>query len=125
MRTSEELQRFRADYRSRRIPRLYSGLAHAALTLSLLLGTAIFELTRLRQLIPADAWTPLLVFAVGNLVEYWGHRLPLHRPVPGLGGIFRIHTGEHHRFFSREAPFYESSRDFHTVLFPAWAPVLL
>jgi NAD(P)-dependent dehydrogenase (short-subunit alcohol dehydrogenase family) len=125
MRTPEELQRYRSEYRSRRIPRLYSGSAHAAFTFSLLTGVAIFELARLRAPTLSDAWTPLIVLAVGNLVEYWGHRLPLHRRTPGLGRIFQIHTGEHHRFFSREEPFYESSRDFHTVLFPAWAPGVL
>ena len=61
-----------------------------------------------------------LVYA--NLVEYVGHRWPMHRPFPGLGLIYKRHAGQHHRFFTHEAMPVESRRDFRALLFP---PVLV
>jgi len=72
-----------------------------------------------------DAIGFLVFFVFGNLVEYWLHRTPLHRRIPGLKNIFEIHSNQHHRFFSQHMPFYESTRDLHTVFFPAYAPVAL
>ncbi len=63
-----------------------------------------------------------IAFLIANLVEYLGHRGPMHRMKRGLGVIFRRHTLEHHHFFTDQQMSYESSRDFKAVLFP---PVML
>jgi hypothetical protein len=57
-------------------------------------------------------------FLYANLVEYVGHRFPMHRPFPGLKLIYRRHAGQHHRFFTHEAMPLEGPRDLRAVLFP-------
>ena len=63
-----------------------------------------------------------VTFLYANLVEYWGHRVPMHRPVRGLKILYRRHAGQHHRFFTNEEMTYRDSRDFKAVLFP---PVMI
>lgn len=67
-------------------------------------------------------WTIPLTFLYANLVEYLGHRGPMHRKTRFLGRVFERHTIEHHSFFTDEAISYDTSKDYKAVLF---APVLL
>lgn len=117
------VQSFRKTYREKRIPRFYSGVLHAAFTFTVLQGSALYFFFRVENVKPLE-WLMLPVsFLVGNLVEYWLHRLPLHHPYPGMRTAFDIHTGEHHRFYLEHSMDFESMRDLHTVLFPFWAPL--
>lgn len=119
--TPDVVARFREVARTERFPRRYSGWAHVLFTSSLSIGVMVLAASRLREVQALEWLTVPLTLAVANLGEYLGHRGPMHHPRPGLHKVYRRHTGEHHRFFTREAMFYEDSRDFFMVLFP---PVL-
>lgn len=118
---------YRRRYRQQFISRHYRGWLHLAFTITATLGVILFSLAQLQQ----PAWyhwlTVPLAFIYTNLMEYWGHRGPMHHAPRGwrrklLSGVYRRHTLRHHRFFRHDAMAFGSSRDFHAVLFP---PVLV
>ncbi|MCP3104093.1 fatty acid hydroxylase family protein [Myxococcus sp. K15C18031901] len=114
--------RFREEYRRRHVGPRYSGVAHFAFTSGVSLSAIAFALGRLEAVRPLEWLTVPAVFLLGNLVEFLGHRGPMHHRKLGLGLLFQRHTEQHHRFFTHEALAYESHRDVKMVLFP---PVLL
>lgn len=114
--------RFRDEYRAREIPPRYTGTAHALFTFGLV---PVLLLACLRQLeaVSWREWTVVpLSLLYANLVEYVGHRWPMHRPFPGLGLVYKRHAGQHHRFFTDQAMRIDSRRDLRALLFP---PVLV
>jgi hypothetical protein len=117
-RLPEAVARFRMDYRAEEIPARYNGTAHACFTFgagSLALLACLWQLRDVQAL----EWLTLpLSLLYANLVEYFGHRYPMHRPFPGLGLVYKRHAGQHHRFFTHEAMPVESRRDFRALLFP-------
>ncbi len=121
-RISLRQQAFRAEFRAR-IARAYSGWVHVAL-IALIGAAAIWYCAR--QL-TAPAWYEYLViplaFAVANGFEWWIHKYVMHRPVPGLMGIYRRHTLAHHQFFTDVEPTFDTARDFRIVFFPPYALV--
>ena len=114
----EAVARFRDAYREREIPARYDPRLHLAITFG---GGALALVTCLAQL---HAVRPLEWLAVplgllyANLVEYLGHRHPMHRPWRGLGLVYRRHAGQHHRFFSDQAMPIDRLQDLRAVLFP-------
>jgi hypothetical protein len=118
----EAVGRFREHYREHELPRGYDGRLHLAITFgggALALLAVLWQLEAVRPLewltIPAS-----LLYA--NLVEYVGHRFPMHRPFRGLGLVYKRHAGQHHRFFSEQAMPIDRLQDLRAVLFP---PVLV
>jgi hypothetical protein len=113
---------FRTEYRAARIGKRYSGWVHFAFVTGTCGAVITFALSRVHQ----PRWWELAVLPVGfllsNLVEYLGHRGPMHHLRKGLRLIYQRHTREHHQFFTTERMAVESSRDFKMVLFP---PVML
>jgi sterol desaturase/sphingolipid hydroxylase (fatty acid hydroxylase superfamily) len=69
-----------------------------------------------------DLWILPATVLLANVVEYCAHRGPMHHPRLGLKALHRRHSGLHHRYFVADVMHFDSSRDFHAVLFP---PVLL
>ncbi len=118
---SESVHSFRAHYRATEIGAHYTGWGHFALTSTVCLGTVAFALTRLAAPTALEWLTVPATFLLANLVEYWGHRGPMHHRT-GPKKVYERHTLQHHRFFTHESMAYEGSRDFKMVLFP---PVLL
>ena len=118
----EATHRFREQYRAEEIPRGYRGELHLLFTFGV--GTLAFLacLWQLEAVRPLEWLTVPLTFLYANFAEYFGHRFPMHRPVRGLGLVYKRHAGQHHRFFSDRAMPYESVRDLRAVLFP---PVLV
>ena len=113
---------FREEYRRRQVGPRYSGRVHFAFTTLVSLGVIGLALSRVAPG-PLLEWLALpAVFLLGNVVEFLGHRGPMHHRRRGLGLLFQRHTEQHHRFFTHEALAYESHRDVKMVLFP---PVLL
>jgi len=112
------VQRFRAEYRENEISAGYSGTLHAWFTFGLGSLTLLVCLRQVHDVLPLEWLTVPLAFAYANLVEYFGHRFPMHRRFPGLGAIYKRHAGQHHRFFTDEAMLVESRRDFRVLLFP-------
>ncbi|MEO5970605.1 MAG: SDR family NAD(P)-dependent oxidoreductase [Bdellovibrionia bacterium] len=115
---------YRSLYRAQLIPRYYLGILHAFFALSVLLGGASFAFSQLTEVSVKEWLTLPAIFLFGNWVEYSLHRWVLHRRLPGLKAVYRIHSLEHHRFFTEEHPTFDTVRDLHTVFFPVWAPVL-
>lgn len=118
----ESVQVFRQSFREAEIGPNYSGAVHFVFTnLScvILIGICLINL---EQVQPLEWWAIPLTFIYANLVEYWGHRVPMHRPVSGLRLIYKRHAKQHHRFFTHKEMVFDSRRDYKAVLFP---PVLI
>ncbi|HEY5926245.1 MAG TPA: sterol desaturase family protein [Kofleriaceae bacterium] len=109
---------FRARHRGQHIGPRYNGWLHFATTT---FGAA--------TVISFCAWqvdTPSLLelamipvfFLFANLVEYFGHKGPMHHRSKALGILFERHSQQHHRFFTHDVMEVESARDFQMVLFP-------
>lgn len=114
----ESVHRFRTEYRARDIPASYSGRLNLWITFGGGTLTWLWCVSRLES-VQAVEWLMVpLAFVYANLVEYVGHRWPMHRPLPGLKLVYRRHAGQHHRFFTHEAMAHESPRDLRAVLFP-------
>jgi hypothetical protein len=118
----ERVKTFREEYRRKYVGPRYSGRAHFAFTSLGALAAIGFSLSRLDAVRPLEWLTVPAVFLLGNVVEFLGHRGPMHHRRRGLRLLFQRHTEQHHRFFTHEALAYESARDVKMVLFP---PVLL
>ena len=98
----DSIARYRAKYRSEEIGRGYRGWLHFGFTSAVSIGVIVLSLSRLDGVSAAEWLTVPLVLLYANLVEYLGHRGPMHRPVRGLN----------------RAMAFDSSRDFKAVLFP-------
>lgn len=118
----ERVARFRTHYRATEQSRLYVGWAHLAFTSAGSLAAIATAIHHVRRPTWAELATVPIGFALANLVEYLGHKGPMHRPKRWLRLLFTRHTQHHHHFFTHDAMAYESSRDFQMVLFP---PVML
>jgi hypothetical protein len=117
-----DVAQFRAEYRAQRIGRRYSGWLHFAFVTGTCAAVIAFALSRVHQ---PHLWELAVLpggFLLSNLVEYLGHRGPMHRLRRGLRLVYQRHTREHHQFFTTETMAAESPRDFKMVLFP---PVML
>ncbi|MBT8048510.1 MAG: fatty acid hydroxylase family protein [Xanthomonadales bacterium] len=112
------VEKYRERYRQQENSGAYPGWLHFAFTSGVSLLVVFLCLAQLHQIGPLEWATVPLVFLYANLVEYFGHRGPMHHPVRGLGLIFKRHTKQHHRFFTDREMTYDSSHDFKAVLFP-------
>jgi hypothetical protein len=122
MERNDAVAAYRRRYRSEEIAGRYFGWLHLAFTSAVCLGVVAVCAFWVADPSPAEWLTVPAVFLYANLVEYLGHRGPMHHPVRGLGLLFRRHTKQHHRFFTNEAMSFDSSDDFKAVLFP---PVMI
>ena len=111
---------FRAAYRAQIAP-LYNGLGHAGL-IYLIGGATIWVGI---QHIHHPNWAEWLIVPVtvvfANVFEWFLHLQVMHRPRPGLMGIYKRHTLTHHQFFTESEPFHDTTRDYRVVLFPPYA----
>jgi hypothetical protein len=118
----EAIAGFRAAYRAGEVGLRYSGWLHFGFTSSVCLATVVFCGMRLEAVAPLEWLTVPAVFLYANLVEYLGHRGPMHHPLRGLRLLYQRHAKQHHRFFTHQSMAFEGSRDFKAVLFP---PVMI
>ena len=122
---------FRAAYRAQIAP-AYSGLIHVAL-IYLIGGSALwYAAQHIHAATPAEiamldvrrklqvAVVPVVVI-LANMYEWFLHAKVMHRPVPGLMGIYNRHTLAHHQFFTQDAPYHDTTRDYRIVFFPPYA----
>ncbi|HRQ66117.1 MAG TPA: sterol desaturase family protein [Xanthomonadaceae bacterium] len=114
----DQVVRYRETYRDNEIPRGYRGWLHFAFTFGVGSAALVWSAWQVDAPTPLEWLTVPLTFLYANFSEYWGHRTAMHRPLPGLGLIYKRHAGQHHRFFTHEAMPLDSSRDFRAVLFP-------
>ena len=113
---------FRANFRKQHIGRLYHGWLHLGFTTGVCVSVIAISLGQLGRVGALEWLTVPLTFLYANLVEYWGHRGPMHHPLRGLRLIYERHARQHHRFFRDDAMAFDTGRDFKAVLFP---PVLI
>jgi sterol desaturase/sphingolipid hydroxylase (fatty acid hydroxylase superfamily) len=109
---------FRARHRAEHIGPRYRGWLHLSITTS---GAATAVAIATWQVDNPGAIELAMVpifFLVANLVEYFGHRGPMHHRRRGLALLFERHSQQHHRYFTHDAMEVESPRDFQMVLFP-------
>jgi hypothetical protein len=117
------LHQFRQHYARNIRPPRYCGRWH--ITMVALIGGSVlvgalwitFDNWQLSNL----AVIPVTV-VIANGVEYLAHRGPMHRRVPWLGALHLRHSGRHHRYFNAQHMHFDTTADFHALLFP---PVLL
>ena len=114
--TTSPIRDLRADYRRRGVPEHYSGWLHFAFTSFFALAGIGCCLFALKGVTGWELLTVPLTFVYANLVEYIGHRGPMHHFQRPLATIFEKHTNIHHRLFPQDAFAYEDPRDFHAVL---------
>jgi hypothetical protein len=110
---------YRRAYRHAHVGPGYSGRAHLAFVLLFSLGGIGLCIWQLEAVQPLEWLTVPLAFLYANLVEYAGHRWVMHRKVPGLGLVYKRHSGQHHRFFTDRHMALEGWQDCKVVLFPA------
>ena len=113
---------YREAYRQEEIPANYRGLVHLCFTFASGIAVVIYSAWQLDQVQAAQWLTIPITLLYANLAEYLGHRFVMHRPVPGLGLLYKRHSGQHHRFFSHQHMELDGIRDLKVVLFP---PVLM
>lgn len=116
------IETYRQRYRREHVSGRYSGSLHLGFTVSVCAVTIVWCLSGLQNVTAPEWLTVPVTFLYANLVEYLGHRGPMHHPVRGLRLIFDRHTRQHHRFFDEDAMAFDSPRDYKAVLFP---PVLI
>lgn len=120
---AEKNAAYRAEYRAEVLPTRYSGRLHFAFAVTSTLGALVFSVSQLHD-VQALEWLCLpLAFLIANGAEYFGHRYPMHRALPGLKAMCKRHAGQHHRFYTHEHMVAADARDWHLVLFPP--PMLL
>ncbi|MFV8752447.1 fatty acid hydroxylase family protein [Nannocystaceae bacterium ST9] len=118
--TPERVRAFREDYKRERVPAGYRGWLHLAFTTAVCLGAIAISLARVGE-VSWSAWlTVPIAWAFANLVEYGMHRGPLHQLGPFTARLYKRHTSEHHRYFSRELMAIDEPRDIHATIFPPW-----
>jgi hypothetical protein len=100
------------------VPGWYRGELHLLFTLVSSLGMTVGLCLQIHQLRLVELWTVPLFFVFCSLAEYLEHRFLLHRNSRMSALAFRIHTLEHHRFFTDTEFVPEGRRDWAFVLFP-------
>jgi hypothetical protein len=117
--TPDRVQAYRVDYRNEIIPSRYHGWRHLATITGICVAAIAIALARMDSI----TWRELLIvptaWIFSNLAEYAVHRGPMHH-LTALERLYKRHTSQHHRFFSREMMAVDSTRDFHVTLFPPW-----
>ncbi len=119
------IEKFRKHYQQTVVPRYYSGVVHALYTLVLLGGAMTYHALKIHDLSWKESLAFPIIFLISNWIEYMVHRYNLHRQVPGFKMLYKIHSGQHHQYFTDQAIAFESPRDFMMILFPPWASIFV
>lgn len=113
-----KLASFRESYRSREIGMGYNGWVHALIVLTGSLVSIGLALSAVQDPTFLELLAIPITLLIANIVEYFGHRGPMHEPMRGMYALFERHAKVHHQFFDEQWMSCESSRDHHIVLFP-------
>lgn len=113
-----EVLEFREKYRRESIPKYYLGLVHLAFTATVLLGMAAYCVGKIENMLWYEALIIPAIYLFGGLTVFVVHKYLLHRRQWWAPWAFKIHTLQHHQFYTYDSPTPESTRDFHILLFP-------
>lgn len=123
--TVDATDAFRAKFRREYVPAWYRGELHVVWTAAWVLGPMGYCISQLRRPSPLELLTVPLMLVFGSFFVWAFHKHVLHRPVPGLRAAYKIHTLQHHRFYTFDHNEPDSARDFFITLFPlGFAPGL-
>ena len=128
MKTTDSIHKteeFRKYFRSQVIPSYYSGLLHLLFSGTVLIGGSIFCLKHLNNVSNSEWLLVPIMILVGNLAIYCIHKYPLHRRIPLMKFAYKIHTLDHHSFFTEDNLVYDSMRDFYILLFPPFVVIFV
>jgi len=112
------VQSVRANYRAEFISANYKGWRHLAMTLLLGLGIIALCVYWLDSPTALEWLTVPITFLYSNFAEWAGHKYAMHRPVKGLGFMYKRHSLQHHRFFTEDHMQIDNTTDFKAVLLP-------
>jgi hypothetical protein len=118
--TPDRVRAYRDDYRSEVIGPSYNGWRHLVLLTAICVTAIVAALTWVESLRGVELLAMPVTWVLANLIEYAAHRGPMHHLSLGFGRLYRRHTSQHHRFFSRQLMAIDEVRDFHVTLFPIW-----
>src|SRR5262245_50737006 len=113
-------RQIRDDYCRLHVPSSYSGPVHLCLTLGIVSAALAGCLFSLQDVTGLEWLTVPATFVYANLVEYLGHRGPMHHRQRAVPSVFEGHCNIHHRFYTVESFAYESTRDWHALLLPPY-----
>lgn len=117
-----DVEKFRSEYRKNEVGRYYSDKLHFSFTFLFSTSIMAFSLWKVNE-VQLLEWAAIpLTFLYANVVEYFFHKWPMHRPIRFLEIIFQRHTLQHHHFYTSDAMEWSRPGDFKMILFP---PVLL
>jgi hypothetical protein len=115
----KNLAAFRRKYRREVIGRFYNGAAHLSFVIIGCLTVIGAAVSQVHGPIHFWEWATIpITFFLSNIVEFYGHRGPMHQKFKGMGLVFHRHVLEHHQFFTDRWMTCRSIRDFKIVLFP-------
>lgn len=100
------------------LPR-YSGPLHLASTLILGGALTLAFLSQVESPGALELLTIPVTFLYANVVEYLGHKGPMHRRYRRfrlLSGMFQRHAAQHHVFFTRDAMTADGADDWQIIL---------
>ena len=108
----------RANYRAEFISGRYNGHLHLAMTLTLGLSVIAVCIYWLKSPSLLEWLTIPITFLYSNAAEWAGHKYAMHRPIKGLGFMYKRHSLQHHKFFTDGHMEIDSLMDFKAVLLP-------
>lgn len=101
----------------------YSPLKHITFNTIIALMPAIIFGLMLMCSGPISLFSLLAVplgLILGNCIEYFTHRYPMHRPRwSKKSRMYKRHAGQHHRAFTRDFMMIDNSRDLALIMLPA------
>jgi hypothetical protein len=106
-----------------RARRWYRGGMHYGFTVGFALLISLWSLIHLDAPSWRDGWIVPFIIVYANFIEYFVHRVPLHRKIRGLGMLYERHAVQHHRYFTDRDVSIISPLQMYYVLFPAVAIV--
>lgn len=104
--------------------RWYRGGLHYGFTVGFALLIGGLSIMKLDQPSIEDAWIIPAMIVYANFIEYFVHRIPLHRKIRGLGILYERHAVQHHRYFTDRDISIITPLQMYYVLFPAPAIVI-
>ena len=107
------------------VPSWYRPLPHLVLPSLFGLLTAVFAVTRLRELRLIELGVIPITVLLGFAFEWRVHKSVLHRRVLGLGVIYDRHELHHHVVFTHDDMAMRGPRELQLILMPAYAIVLI
>jgi sterol desaturase/sphingolipid hydroxylase (fatty acid hydroxylase superfamily) len=116
---ADAVERIRETLREKTPERGLSGATRFVLLTIFLLAAIALCLWGLDEVSAWEWLTAPATFLYANLLEYWAHRVPMHRPVPPLTLIFRGHSLQHHLFFTERVMTCDR-RDVRFLLLPPY-----